>query len=109
MRRAFADFDGTWTNHPEIWEQVEAVVTGESWENYNEFMNDWVGPRRPVFFNPVEDGDLSTLTIVSHKSNIINKCNVTKFFEDQQEQVDMLQLLCPNTEIVHVKGEMTYI
>lgn len=109
MRRVFADFDGTWTDHPEIWGQVDAIITGESWQAYDEFMQEWVGPKKPIFFNPANIKELSLLTIVNHKANIINKCKVTKFFENVPEQVQMLRIICPETDIVLVKPEMNFI
>ncbi|MDD5406985.1 MAG: hypothetical protein PHE73_08625 [Sulfurovaceae bacterium] len=72
-------------------------------------MKDWVGPKVPVFLNPVDKKDLSLSNIVSHKANIIEKCKVDKFYENDSEQVYLLRILCPKTKIVLVSKDKTYI
>jgi hypothetical protein len=107
--RVFSDLDGTYLDHPEIWGQVEAIVTGNSWQQMEKVMNDWVGPKQPIFFNPQDKEELTLLGIVNHKAEVLNRCKVDKYFEDNPEAVSMLKLLCPNTKIILVKGQRTFI
>lgn len=106
----FSDYHETWTDHPEIWGQVDAIVTSTPWYKSDEVLGDnWVGPSRPVFFNPTSKNNESLLQEANHKASIINKCDVTKFFEDDEDVVPMLQIMCPNTKIIQVKPEMNFI
>lgn len=104
-----ADFDGTWTDHPEIWGQTQVIITGNSWERFEIVINDWVGPRKPIMFAPYGEKDVDLIKIVNHKANMINTIGVGKYYENNPEAVDMLKILCPDTEIILVKGGNTFI
>lgn len=105
MKRPIAaDYDLTYSGHPEIWGQTDIIITGNSWGMYDEVMSDWSGPKKPVFWNPVEP-DGNVMSIISHKADIINKTKARRFYEDQKEQVDVLSALCPDCDVVWVQPE----
>lgn len=109
MRRPIAsDFDGTWTDHPELWGIADVIVTGEWFRNYNDVMDRYPGPKLPIYFNEI-DPEEQVMKIVEHKSNIINRLHARRFYEDQEEQVKLLTILCPECEIVLVESERSYI
>lgn len=109
MKRPIAsDYDGTYDEHPEIWGQVDVVVTGNWWKDYEDVMDRWSGPKKPVYFNPV-DPEEQIMKIVSHKSETINRLKARRFYEDQEEQVRLLEILCPECEIILVEDEKTYL
>ena len=84
---------------------VKAIVTGKSWEHSDEIEADV-----PVFFNPMPKGEgYNLLEIVNHKANVINKCEVTDYYEDDIEQKNMLVIMCPKTKIHLVKEGQTAI
>ena len=102
MSRIFSDYDGTWDSHNEIHNSVEAIVTGNSWQNSSDIF-DVEGPMDiPIFFNPVTDNSNDQGKIITHKANIINQCGVTKFYEDQPQEAAQLRILCPDCKIVLV-------
>lgn len=109
MSRIFSDFDGTWENISNLWGDVEAIVTGRSFEEYQDMMDEWEGPKKPIFMNPAETKDNSMNKIVLHKAEIINRCKATKFYEDVPSEVAQLRILCPNTKIILVKPGQTFI
>lgn len=95
-----SDYDGTFPYlASEDKDKVNFIITGENWENYWKLYDD--GVRIPVFWNP---GKEDLMTIVMHKANIINKTAVALFYEDQQEQMSMLKLLCPKTQFILITG-----
>ena len=99
MRPIAADLTGTYDTHPELKGEVDLIITGESWENYNEII-DTTEIDVPVFWNP---GDEELMDIVEHKANVINKTNASKFYEDQSVQVNLLKGMCPNCRIILVR------
>ena len=109
MSRVFADYDSTYSSHPEIHGLVEAIVTGNSWENSDDIYGQEIDLMLPVFFNPVSDVDNNQSKIILHKAEIINRCGVTRFFEDQPQEVAQLKILCPNCKITLVKEGVTAI
>lgn len=104
-----SDFDNTWTIHPEIRGIVDVIITGNSWEETAGVMEELGRTDIPVFFNTVKSGEENLSNIVVHKADIIKKLGVTKFFEDQSQQVNLLKVLCPKTKIVLVKEDNTAI
>lgn len=104
-----ADYDGTYNTHPELHGSVDFIITGNPYTEFNRIMNEWEGEKLPIFFNPIEKGKEDLMNIVNHKANIINKCKVKKYYEDQFEQKEMLAILAPNCEIVLVKDGQTFI
>lgn len=103
----FADFDGTWTDHPEIHGNVDAIVTGRSWQESQDLFDEAGQIDIPVFFNPVSSKDNNGNKIVLHKAEMINRCNVIKFYEDVPQEAAQLRILCPQTKIVLVKEGVT--
>lgn len=109
MKRPIAaDLDGSYDSHPEIWGQVNIIITGNPWDEYENVMNHWVGPKKPIYFNPVPP-DENVMAIISHKADVLNKTKARKFYEDQQEQVDILKIMAPECEIILVKGGSTFL
>jgi hypothetical protein len=99
MRPISSDYDGTWTDHPEIHGEIDFITTGNNWEKYDHVMDEQ--PGIPVYFNP---GNEELMDIVNHKANVLNKTGAEKHYDDQPQQVGMLKLLCPNCRIILVKG-----
>lgn len=98
MKRPIAsDYDGTYSEHPEIRSDVDFIITGNTWEGYDHVMEQ--ASDIPVYFNP---GKEEFLDIVMHKANVINKQNVEKFYENQKEMVNLLKALCPKCKIILV-------
>lgn len=109
MRRPIAsDLDGTYDSHPEIWSLVNVIITGNPWQEYENVMDRWTGPKRPIYFNTiVPDGDV--MKIISHKADVINKIKARRYYEDQKEQATILEIMCPDCEIILVEEEKTFI
>lgn len=102
----FADLNGTYDSHPEIHGMVKGIITGNSWENFDD-----IDPLDvPIFFNPLpKDGEHSLINIVNHKANIINKIGVTDFYENEPQQKNMLVIMCPKCKIHLVEEFRTAI
>jgi hypothetical protein len=109
MKRVFSDFDGTWENISNLWGDVEAIVTGRSFQDYQDMMDEWEGPKKPIFMNPIEIKNNSINKIVLHKAEVINRCGVTTYYEDMPQEAAQLRILCPKTKIVLVKPGQTFI
>ncbi len=104
-----ADYDGTYDLHPEIHGITDLIITGNSWEEAAGVGEDLRRTDIPVFYNTVKSGEENLSNIVSHKADTIKKIGATKFFEDQPQQVKLLQLMCPDCKIVLVKeGETAF-
>jgi len=106
MRKiTFSDLDGTYRQHEEIRGEVEGIVTGRSWDDSRNIDDDVRRIPVPIFFNPDPDTTPTLESIVAHKSFVINSAQVTKFYEDQKEQVNLLKILCPSCEIVWINNK----
>lgn len=105
MKRVIAaDYDGTWDKNPSLWGLVDVIITGNHWSKYDELMNRWTGPKRPVYFNTQEpNGEM--MQIVGHKASILNALKAKRYYEDQEEQANILKIMCPETEIITVPSE----
>lgn len=109
MRRPIAaDYDGTFDSHPELWGNIDLIITGNPWQSYDDVMNSWEGPKKPTFWNPIDPED-EVMAIINHKADIINKTKARRFYEDQEEQAAILRIMCPECEIVLVTGGSTFI
>ena len=109
MKRPIAsDFDGTFDSHPEIWSQTDVIITGNYWGKYEDVMSRWPGPKKPIYFCPI-DPDEDMMKVVAHKADVINKLKARKFYEDQSEQATVLKIMCPECEIILVKEGATFI
>lgn len=105
----FSDFDGTFSDHPELGGITDAILTGRSWQESQDLYDEAGELSIPVFFNPVTTKDNTAFKIVLHKADIINRCGVSKFFEDIPQEAAQLKILCPNTKIVLVRPGVTAI
>lgn len=105
----FADFDGTFSNHPELKGIIDAIVTGRSWEESQDLYDEAGELTVPVFFNPVTSKNNTAFKIVLHKAEIINRCGVTRFWEDVPAEAAQLKILCPNCKIILVHEGVTAI
>lgn len=105
----FSDYDGTYSDHPEIHGDVDAIVTGRSWEEASDLFDEAGKLDIPVFFNPKASKDINVDAIVYHKANVINKAKVTTFYEDVPREAGMLDILCPNCKIILVTKGVTDI
>ena len=104
-----SDYDETFSDHPELWSIANLIITGRSWEDYENFTADKVGPDIPVFMNPAQLEKNNVMEIVQHKANIINKIGISKFYEDQPDEAKMIQLLAPKCKVILVKKGYTQI
>ena len=104
-----SDLDGTFLEHTELWGITDLIITGNSWEIASGVMEELGRTDIPVFFNTVKSGEENLSNIVAHKADIIKKVGVIRFFEDQQQQVNLLQALCPNCKIIQVFENRTAI
>ncbi len=102
-----SDFDGTWTRHPEIWGKVDLIITGRSWEEYEDFKDLKEGPDVPVFFGEYGIDQKDRVTRAKHKADVINKIEVTDYYEDDPVDAEVLRILCPYTEIHMVVDQYT--
>jgi 2-hydroxy-3-keto-5-methylthiopentenyl-1-phosphate phosphatase len=107
--RIFSDFDGTYSDHPELAGITDAIVTGRSWEESQDLYDELGDSDLVVFFNPVSTTKNDASKIVLHKAEIINRCGVGKFFEDVPQEAAQLKILCPSTKIVLVRDGVTAI
>jgi hypothetical protein len=97
-----ADLTGTYDSHSELHGEVDLIITGESWENYNEIM-DSNDIDIPIFWNP---GKTELMDIVGHKAEILTKTGAIKFYEDQKIQADLLKTMVPECHIILVKPNL---
>lgn len=104
-----SDFDGTWTEHPEIRGQSKIIITGASYEEFDRVMGEYEGEEKPIFFNPISDKEKTFLSTVNHKSQLINKMKISKYYEDNPETVTMLKIMCPDCQIIQVREGRTAI
>src|ERR1035437_1082575 len=104
MRPICSDLDNTFTSHPEIRGEVQVIITGNNWSEWEHVMDN--SDNLPVYLNP---GKHELMDIVAHKAQVLNKINAQKFFEDQKEQVLLLKTMCPNCRIVLVSEGRTAI
>lgn len=104
-----ADFHGTFEDHPEIRGDVDAIVTGTSYQTPFEVFDVYEGPQLPIFFNPISKDKLTLIAIVNHKAHVINSIKASKYYENDTEQASMLEILCPETRIVLVSEGRTTI
>lgn len=102
-----SDFDGTWENIENLWGDVDAIVTGRSYQEFQDFRDEYIGPEKPVFFNPTTTTENNASKIVLHKAELINRMKATRFYEDQKDEVVKLRLLCPTCKIIWVKEGIT--
>ena len=100
-----SDLDGTYDEHPELHGNVDFIVTGNSWEAFQDVEDTWEGPKIPIFYNPIDYGKEDLHNIIDHKAEIINKTGATDFYEDQDKQVAVLKILCPTCTIHLVKDD----
>lgn len=111
MGKVGADYHDTYENFREIMPEVEVIITGTNWSNaISEVLSQESDLKIPIFFNNLPDGTKVELPdIIKHKSNIINSIGITKYYENQQEQIKLLSVLCPNCKFIHVgnKGEIS--
>ncbi len=98
----FSDYNKTFETHPELWGRVKGIITGVSWKEYSKFRERKIGPGLPIYFYPGEAGETDMVSIAKWKSDIINKVGVTKYYEDDSTQVNVLKILCPKCKIVQV-------
>ena len=104
MRPIASDLNGTYTDFPEIRGEVNFIVTAETWRTWKDVKE--LSDGLPVYLNP---GRSDLMDIVAHKANVINKMNISKFYENQKEQVMLLKTMCPNCRIVLVeKGRFAF-
>lgn len=105
----FADWDGTASDHPELMGIIDAVVTGRSWEESQDLYDEAGDLDIPVFFNPTSSKENDGHKIVLWKAEIINRCGVTRFWEDVPQEYQQLKILCPNCKVILVKPGVTAI
>jgi hypothetical protein len=105
----FADWDGTASDHPELFGVIDAIVTGRSWEESQDLYDEAGDLAIPVFFNPVSSKENDARKIVLHKAEIINRCKVERFWEDVPSEYQQLKILCPNCKIILVREGVTAI
>lgn len=94
-----SDYDGTYSEHPEIRELVDFIVTGRSWRDPRPLNS----RGKPVFFNAESNTEPTLDSVISHKAGVINRAKVDVFYENQPAQASVLQIMCPKTRIVLVK------
>lgn len=104
-----SDFDGTWENIENLWGDIDAIVTGRSYQEFEDFRDEYIGPQKPVFFNPIATNENNAQKIVLHKAEMINRMKATKFYEDQKDEVVKLRLLCPGCKIYWIRPGVTQI
>lgn len=107
MSVVLSDFDGTWENIENLWGDVDAIVTGRSFQEFQDFRDEYIGPEKPVFFNPVTTSENTLNKIVNHKAEMINRMKATRFYEDMPNEAAMLKILCINCKIILVKKGVT--
>ena len=102
--RVGSDIDGTYLEHEELHGHVDCLITANTYEEYDEVMDDLDWEDIPVFWNPLGKDEKPDIdSIVNHKSNIINKLELDTFFEDQPLQKEMLTVLCTKCNVILVK------
>lgn len=105
----FSDFDGTYSDHPELKGITDGIITGRSWEEAQDLYDELGDVDVPVYFNPSSTKENDGQKIVMWKSEVINRTKATKFFEDVPQEAAQLKILCPNTKIVLVHEGTTAI
>lgn len=94
-----SDYDGTYPEHPEIWDEVDFIVTGRTWKQEIDGKDVYC----PVFLNPDSTASPTLTSVVTHKAHILNQTHADRFYEDQEEQAELLKILCPQCTIVLIR------
>src|ERR1700694_4127358 len=95
----FSDFYGTFSDHPELKGEVQAIVTGRSWQEAQDLYDEVGDLDIPVFFNPVTTKENNANKIILHKAEVLNRCKVTKYYEDVREEAAQLKILVPSSRM----------
>lgn len=103
MKLVGADYHGTYDTHPELEGEVDIIITGESWEDFQKIEDEWEGEELPIYFNPQRSKDTNETTNATWKADMINKLGVTDYYEDQHVQVNLIKLLAKNCKVHEVK------
>lgn len=92
-----SDYDGTYDRMSDDEKnEIDFVITAEHWEDFPSIEADG-NTNIPIFFN---SNPQDLMNIVMHKSEIINKNNVDKYYDDDVTVVPFLVRLCPKTKII---------
>ncbi len=86
----------------------DVIVTGRSYEETEEtekFLKR-KGIDNIVFFNTVPFNEKTRESSGEHKARMINKLGITRFFEDDEVQYNIIRQKCPDVELVHVKSSL---
>lgn len=94
------DIDGVLTLGIEI-EQGSVVISGRTWSEYDDLAKA-AAQKCPVFIRGCgEYGD--RIHAGQFKADMIKRIGVTKFYEDDPLQIDIIKSINPDVEIVHVQ------
>ena len=88
----------------------DIIITGRSFEEQDdtmEYLSNLNIPPIPVFFNTVKFDEKSRVQSGQHKARLINGLGITRFFEDDEIQIQEILKENPTVEIVHIKHELT--
>ena len=98
------DFNGIVDTGQFIPTPQDVIITGNTLPMATSVL-DWLrehGIQCPVYFMPYLDGANNILVVVIWKVEMIQKLNLTKFYEDNASQYEIIKKCCPNCEIVKV-------
>jgi hypothetical protein len=109
MSVILSDYDGTWSNIGNLWGDIDAIITGRSYQEFQDLKDEYIGPDKPIYFNPSTSQENNASKIVLHKAEMINKMKAIRFYEDQKDEVLKLRLLCPSCKIIWVREGITAI
>lgn len=86
----------------------DVIITGRSIDEYTETMEMLTsrGIFNQVFFNPVPFAEKTRLSSAQHKARVINALEITRHFEDDPIQIEIIRSLCHNCYVVEVKSDL---
>jgi len=99
IKKAY-DYDGVASEGIELQEGAP-IITGRSFEELDKV--DIKG--HPVYFNPKTFAEKNLQNSAEWKAEMINKLGIEEFFENEDEQADIIEKLCPNCNVNRVYVE----
>jgi len=102
MSLIISDWDGTASDHKEILQIANGIITGRSYQEAEDLYNEAGELTLPVYFNPVTTKENDAQKIVMWKAEMINRLKADKFYEDMPDEAVKLRLLCPGCKILLV-------
>lgn len=87
----------------------DVIITGRSFEEQPETrrMLDSFGIKNQVYYNALPFNKKSRVSSGCHKAQVINELGITRHFEDDPIQADVIRAECPDCYVVMIQHDLT--